>query len=514
MKRFWMFFIFVSIAVGILIGVSNYNDDNLEKNEEKILKEINSYIDELTLSLSEIDTLNPLETKNLHVSYILQLIYEPLFMYDDKNQIAPVLVENWMQRDELTWIIRLKENIEWHNGEKFTAQDVAYTINWLLNNESVYNSNVKNILNVESLDEKDLIINLKEAEPYLISKLTFPIISKKHFEGTNELNKMVGTGPYKYVTEYDSSIVLTSNEKWWKKENIKLKTINLKKYATYSEAIKAFKSAEIDMILTSMYDWKEKFGFIGVNSYKFENTEYEVLIPNIENKILSDKAVRKAILYGINRPNIVSTIYDENAVISDLPIMSYSKNAETNAEYDIETAKQILINGGWQQENGQWKKEGNTLKFTLIVSEKDKEKLLVSEKIKKDLEEINVKVTIKKVSEKDFISSIENNKFELAIASLDIKNEYQIQDLIDTGNEYNYANYIGIEMNKLIEELENSDGIEYDEKFKELKNMYKNDMPYIGLYFKVNTILTNKSVKGEYKSTAYEPYKNIINFCK
>ena len=68
-------------------------------------------------------------------------------------------------------------------------------------------------------------------------------------------------------------IVLTFNEEWWQEKESRLKNIHLKKYATYNEAIKAFKSSEIDMILTTMYDWKEKFGFIGVNSYKFESSQ-------------------------------------------------------------------------------------------------------------------------------------------------------------------------------------------------------------------------------------------------
>ncbi|MBQ8300042.1 MAG: peptide ABC transporter substrate-binding protein [Clostridia bacterium] len=521
MKRFWMFFILIGITVGILLGVSNQKENNEDIIRENTEIELNDYVDELTLSVSEIDTLNPLRTKKLHVSYILQLIYEPLFMYNDENQISGVLAEEWMKRDDLTWIIRIKDYIEWHDGEKLTTQDVAYTINTLINQEidSIYSTNVQKISSVEIVNEKDLIINLKEPEPYLISKLTFPIISKKHFEGEkifdeNISNKMLGTGPYKYVTEYDSSIVLTSNENWWKNENIKLKTINLNKYSTYSEAIKAFKSSEIDMILTNMYDWKEKFGFIGINSYKFENTEYEVLIPNSENKILSDNSVRKAILYGINRANIVSTIYHENAVISDMPIMTYSQNAEINSEYNIETAKQILINGGWKQENGQWKKADKTLKFTLLVSKDDKEKVSVAEKIKQDLKEIDIKVTVKEVDNNEFVTAIENNKFEIAITSLDVKNEYQIQDLVLTGNKYNYANYTNVEMDNLIETLKKLEVYEYDEKFQELKKIYKNDLPYIGLYFKTNTILTNKSVKGEYKSTAYEPYKNINNFCK
>lgn len=351
MRKVLIFFILIGIMTGILIGITDHFEQNIETTEEKPKIEMAEYIDELTLPLIEIDTLNPLKTKKLHVSYVLQLIYEPLFSYDEENQITPVLAESFMKRDDLTWIIRVRDDIEWHDENKFTAQDVKYTINNLINPnvESVYKANVDNILNIEVIDENNLIINLKEQDPYLLSKLTFPILSKNYFVESDidefQANQMIGTGPYKCVAEYDSSIVLTSNENWWRKENIKLKTINLKKYATYSEAIKAFKATEIDMILTNMYDWKEKFGFIGINSYKFENTEYEVLIPNIENKILSDSSVRKAILYGINRANIVSDVYDENAVISEIPIMSYSKYAEVNAEYNVETAKQILLNG-------------------------------------------------------------------------------------------------------------------------------------------------------------------------
>lgn len=169
---------------------------------------------------------------------------------------------------------------------------------------------------------------------------------------------------------------------------------------------------------------------------------------------------------------------------------------------------------GWKQVNSEWQKDGQTLKFTLLVPKNDEEKVAVAEKIKSDLSEINIKVTVKTVEKENFVNSIESNKFEIALASLDIKNEYQIQDLVSTGNEYNYANYINIEMDSLIDELRKVEDDEYDKKMQEFTNMYKNELPYIGLYFKTYTILTNKSVKGEYKSSAYEPYKNIYNFCK
>ena len=67
--------------------------------------------------------------------------------------------------------------------------------------------------------------------------------------------------------------------------------------------------------------------------------------------------------------------------------------------------------------------------------------------------------------------------------SLDIKNEYQIQDMVQIGNVYNYANFINVELNEIIEELKKSEGDVYEEKMKEFKEKYINELPYIGLYF-------------------------------
>lgn len=511
MRKILMFFILLGVIIGIINGLKIADEGEII--EQIDISSQTESISELSMALSDVDTLNPIKTKKVHINNILKLVYEPLFSYNEENQIEPVLVEQWMKRDDLTWIIRIKENILWHNQNTFTANDVKFTIDTLMTNEidSIYNANVRNIDNVEIMDEKTFSVTLKESDPYFISKLTFPIIAANY---TYNDSNLMGTGAYQYSNENESLIVLTANSNWWKNKDIKLKTIYLKKYLTYNEAIKAFKSSEIDMIITNMYDWKEKFGFIGINSYQYENTEYEVLIPNCENKILGDSAVRKAILYGTNRENIVSEVYDENAEITDIPIMSNSKYAETSTEYNPEMAKQILINGGWAYKGTFWEKNGTKLKFTLNVCEEDLEKISVAEKIKSDLKEIGIDVIIKKVTWEELNNLLVTNKFELILLSLDIKNEYQIQNMTRIGSEINYANYLNVELDGIITELENLDEENYDGKFEEFKELYVNELPYIGLYFKINTILTNKSVKGEYQSTVYEPYRNLINFYK
>lgn len=406
-------------------------------------------------------------------------------------------------------------------GEPFTAADVKYTIKLLLDNEidSVYSANVSGIKSIDIVNDYSIVITLNEDDPYFISKLTFPILPEYYFKDESILDeekakRFVGTGSYKYESTEEEKIILTANDDWWKESDIKLRKIYLLNYPTYSEAIKGFKSAEVDMILTTMHNWKEIFGFIGINSYGYESSEYEVIIPNTENRILKDNSVRRAILQSINRENIINEIYDENAVIQDMPLMFDSKYWVPNAEYDVEKAKQILINAGWTEENNNWIKDGNIIKLTLMVPVEDEDKREVAKKIKDNLAEISIHITINELPQSEINKKIMNGNFELALASLDIKNEYQIQDLVKIGSKYNYARYTSMEMEAIIEKLSSSDGKIYDANMADFRNCYKNEMPYIGLYFKKNTILTNKSVKGEYKSTSYNPYENLTNFCK
>ena len=107
-----------------------------------------------------------------------------------------------------------------------------------------------------------------------------------------------------------------------------------------------------------------------------------------------------------------------------------------------------------------------------------------------------------------------NGNFDLAIATFDVKHEYQIQDMVKTLASKNYAKYSSSNMDTIIEKLYTTQDETYDETMQEFVTMYLNEMPYIGLYFKNNTMLANKSVKGEYKSTAGNPFNNLINFYK
>lgn len=522
MRKVLLFFIIIGIVVGIIIGARapQTKEENLEHSSGDI-ENTNVNLSKISLALPEIDTLNPLRTNNSYLADILKLVYEPLVSFDEKNQIEPSLALNWAQRDDLTWIIKLRENVSFHAGEKFTANDVKYTIETILNGKitSKYLANVANIAKVDIIDEDTLTISLNSKDPYFPSKLTFPIIPEYYFKNDGimdeeKANRPIGTGSYQYSSSDENMIELTFNKNWWKSNSARLETIQLKKYSTYNEAIKAFKSSDIDMIFTTIYNWKEKFGFIGVNSYMFESSEYETIIPNTTKESLSEHSVRMAIMSAINRENIVANVYKGNAFIADTPIALNSLYAIRNTEYDTEKAKQLLINAGWIQAKNGWSKNGKTLAYTLIVQKEDAEKVSIANQIKQDLAEIQIKITINGLTQTAFNERIKNGNFDLALATLDIKNEYQIQDIVSTGNQYNYARYSDEKMDAIINLMRNSEGDVYASNMETFRQHFRSEMPYIGLCYKANIILTNKSIKGEYQGTDFNPYRNIRNFCK
>ncbi|MBQ9280168.1 MAG: ABC transporter substrate-binding protein [Clostridia bacterium] len=512
MKKFIFFLIILGIIVGVIIGSRSLLNTNQEDDVlEPVIADDDNINYEINLSISDIDTLNPLRTTNSHIADILKLVYEPLVVYDEENQIKPCLSAEWARKDEVTWIIKLKENVLWHGGEKFSSEDVKYTFDLLINGEinSVYSQDVQNIKAIDIVDDKTIVITLKEEEPYFPSHLVIPIVPKYYFKNDGIMDEekaahMVGTGPYMYDSSNESVIRLVANDSWHITNEIKLRKINLLKYSTYGEAVKGFKSSEIDMIFTNMHNWKEKFGFIGINAHSFESFEYEVLIPNTQNSILKDVNVRQAILQAINREDIVSNIYDGNATIKDMPITSNSIYSVASTEYNPDKAKQTLAKAGLEKK----------FSFTLIVPANDEDKIKCAEKIKQYLEEVSIGITIKKQSWSEYEKNIKSGKFELALASFEIKNEYQIQDLVSMSGEKNYARYQNYEMEQLMKELKNSADDVYKLNMRNFIEIYQEELPYIGLYFKDDIILTNKSVKGQYESTAYHPYRNLINFSK
>ena len=328
--------------------------DNVEQasNEEKIESA------NLRLGISNLDNLNPIVSKNQNVQDISKLIYEPLFSITSDFRLENALATEFSKTDSKTYLVKLREDVKWSNGENFSSEDVKFTVDTIkkLGEGSIYNANVLNIESVEIVGNNLIKIHLFEEKPLFEYNLTFPVISRSVFgeddvASSSKNNNPVGTGKYRVNTvDTASQIELKKNDNWWKKDeiNIRIDTITIRIYKTVAEVYNAYKLGGIDMITTNSTNIEEHIGTIGSNIKESYGRNFDYIAFNCSNNILINKEVRQAISYLIDKQAIINNACGGKDILADHPLAygSYLYDKEKYTyERNVDKAKEILQAG-------------------------------------------------------------------------------------------------------------------------------------------------------------------------
>ena len=179
MKNNIVRYIFVIAAIGLIAYAVYYvyhNDGEIIENDEEVVSQEEEDGEEsLRIGISNLDTLNPLISKNQNVQDISKFIYEPLFDVTSDFKLENCLGTEISKVDATTYLINTRENVKWHNGEPFVVDDVKYTIEMIksLGDNSIYISNVSMINNVEIVGNNTLKIYLNEETPFFECRCKF-----------------------------------------------------------------------------------------------------------------------------------------------------------------------------------------------------------------------------------------------------------------------------------------------------------------------------------------------------
>lgn len=133
MKSNFFRYIFIIFVIGIMIfAIYKIKTDEENKNQAQSqeIGQEKEKITEINLGIAELDTINPILSKNKNVQDITKIIFEPLVNLTSNYKAEPCLAKEWAKQEN-TYIIKLRENVKWSNGENFTATDVKYTIDRL-----------------------------------------------------------------------------------------------------------------------------------------------------------------------------------------------------------------------------------------------------------------------------------------------------------------------------------------------------------------------------------------------
>lgn len=453
----------------------------------------------LNLGIVQFDTINPINSKNKHVQYLDKIIYESLVEVDEEFKLTNLLAKEISKINETSYIVVLRDNVYFQNGEKLTTSHIEQTIYEIQKNEmSIYMNNVKNIATTNIIDEQTIRINLKEPEDFFEYNLIFPIINKE---------ENIGTGKYiiKTVEDY---ILLEYNENHWRNKTANFKTITIYLYEDFNELYTAFKKEEIDLFCTNQQDYIEFLGTKVYSKKEYQGREFNYLILNLNNEILNKKEVRQALTYAIDKQNIIDSIYKSHYIcnypFSEQNWLYFSKNT---SEYNQDKAIEILEQASWEYNNKKWTKNKKELTFNFTIkntSEKQRELAII---LQKKLKEIGINMQITEVQSEFYDEYLENGNYEIILIGRQIGLVPNLDYYFQKNNLSNYENeQVQLLLTQTKETKEERYLLEIYEKIEEY---FIKDIPFIPLNFSRDTLIYNNKLRGNIEPNWYNIFYNI-----
>ncbi|SIT72046.1 ABC transporter substrate-binding protein [Edaphobacillus lindanitolerans] len=304
---------------------------------------------------------------NSDVNYVtdaqIRSIYDPLIDRDgDTGEFVPVLAEEWENIDELTWRLKLKEGVKFHNGSDFNAEAAKFSIDYILDdaNQSFYKSRWSDIKEVKVLSDYEVEIITSKPFPSLIERIADDLLIMDpvyvNDVGTEEASKKpVGTGPYEFVEwSRDNYLKLKAFEDYWAGP-AKIKNVEFRYIPEFSTRLSAFVSGEIDMFKNVPVDSVEKIES-DENSKIAETASARInylALSTFSDGPMKDVKVRQAMNHAIDVDELLEAVLNGHGTKLTGPLSKINSGyTETDAyEYDPEKAKELLKEAGYDPES-------------------------------------------------------------------------------------------------------------------------------------------------------------------
>lgn len=461
---------------------------------------------DINLAIYDIDTLNPIATKSESVQKIMNIVYDPLFTTDEKENSVPCLAESYnISEDGRQMTVNLRQDIKWHDGTNFTADDVVYTLSKMVGSDGLYKSVAKKIKSFTAVNKNRVIINFEKPETDFSNCLTFPIISKNTKYVSDDSFVPMGTGAYKFESRSSSEIVLTPSEPGG---NINKRVI-VKILKDAAAAAEAFNVNELDAITSDELDLESSApkNYSRVKTITSDNLVFMGF--NTENEVLSSSGIRRALNAIADKKKIVETCAYGNGVETDMPIKpnSWAYSAADNKISQAET-EALFEQEGYSLNGGVYYKDGKPLALTILVNEENEKRRAVAESLSADMRGYGISATVRSVDYNSYISSIESGNYEIFIGETVV--DANQNPAVMLGGESNYFRYDTSALDKAKNSLYGiTDKEVYKQAVKEYFQIFNASPPYVPLYFKTESVIYGSYVSGTDEPVCYDTFKNI-----
>lgn len=334
------------------------------------------------------------------------LIFNGLTAHDGENQVIPGLAKSWeFDEETCTYTFHLEEGVTWHDGEPFTAEDVKFTIEAIMDpeNGSENAPNYEDIEKISVIDEHTITFQLAAPNVAFLDYMTMAVLPRHLLEGedmqaSSFFRAPIGTGPYKLESWDDGqTITLVKNEDYFK-GSANIDRIVFKIVPDDNAKALQMQSGELDLALLTPKDAKNFAGRDGYRVYEMETSDYRGILFNFWNPYWqTNRDLIPAICYGIDRQAIVDAVLLGSGIVAYGPLQRNMYNNENAEHYDYNPAKakEVLESAGCSLGNdGFYYRDGEKVGFVISVGAGDQVRLDIAQAAAQQLREIGIDVTV------------------------------------------------------------------------------------------------------------------------
>ncbi|MEX0801519.1 MAG: ABC transporter substrate-binding protein [Dehalococcoidia bacterium] len=466
---------------------------------------------------------------------ISALVFSGLTRLGPDGQVLPDLAESWeISEDGTTYTFTLRNDVIWHTGVAFTAQDAVFTYNLLADPELPSDPGLTQLwrqVACQAPDDYTLQCVLPEPFAPFLSFTTIGLLPRHAFEGVtaatiadSPLNQSpAGTGPYRLAQIDQEKAVLRASGNYYGRDP-DIDEIELRFYPDPSTAAAAINRGDVQGLLLGPSASQEDLDLVtssgGLRAYTANRTAYTVLFLNNLQPPFDDPTLRHAVNLATDIDAIISDMLGGRAVRADSPMIpgTWAYNAELEPEgYDPDEAERLLDEAGWEPgDEGVRQKDGNELRFSLMTDQ-DPLRIALAEEIAIQLAEIGLEATVAPASSADLVQDfLVPHQYQAAIFGWDPgpdPDPYPAWHSSQVGPDgRNLAGYQSEETDRIIEEARlTTDLNKRQTLYYTFQQKFLEDMPSVLLYYPVFTYFVADSVQDLELGTLFETFSRFAN---
>jgi len=471
----------------------------------------------LRISLLSDVTMNPFTfPQQLSTQWVTDAVFSNLTRYNPGNlqPVGDLATDLQPTNEGRVWTIKLRQGVRWHDGKPFSAKDVKFTLDNIVNPnvKALYRSAMRGLRRVDIIDDQTVRLEFPDpfpSLPVIVGWWIVPMTPSHLLEGQdlNDLSgfarRPIGTGPFRWKEAVKGSHILVEANPNYHMGPPKIQNIVFKVLPDINTVTAQLRAGELDL---AQVEAVHQEALKDVPHIAFRITEQPstfFIALNNTRAPFTDKRVRQALMYGLNRQAIITQIYKSTARLAAGPYAKafgeFVNPALQPYPYDVARAKALLQEAGFTPgADGTLQKDGKPLAFEFMVDRGNPVREQIALFAQQSWKQLGIDVRIAAEEWSVFV-----RRGNLQPGDYDARTGWRITAPdpdktaeYTTGGANNHYAYSNPEVDKLMLQARHTlDKKQRVALYHQIQKLIYDDVPVIWLNYRTEILAMNKRVK-------------------